>query len=330
MVQKIAATSNPERANSLGAMHLPLVQIFPDPTQPRKSFGNLDEMAASIRSQGIIHPLVVVPVGNDLYRIVCGECRYRAAQQLGITDVPVVVVDENYSESTLLTMQLAENKHRTNLIPLETARAYQRLTTLSSNKTKATIAAELGIQAAEFSRLLKIAQLPSAIQSEYDDLVRQGTVVEKAILLEIAKIDDEGKQRLAWEWAKAGNLTVQQARGIKKQICNKAEISATKSRSAAKRALPQTEFTMNYEITHARVTLASDAALTPDRVLKILQEVLVMATEEQKPDACLLNENKDVVPAPLRWHDCDEEEDDDLAPSNASDDWSLEDWEETV
>ncbi len=105
---------------------LPIDSIRPNPMQPRTIFQpeRLEELAASIRANGIIQPLIVRRSG-DSYQIVAGERRWRAAQLAGLTEVPVVVQD--VAEARMLELALIENIQREDLNPIETAHAYERL-----------------------------------------------------------------------------------------------------------------------------------------------------------------------------------------------------------
>ncbi len=105
---------------------LPIQAIHPNPMQPRRIFQpeRLQELAESIRANGIIQPLIVRKNGDE-YQIVAGERRWRAAQIAGLTDVPVVIQD--ITDSHLLEIALVENIQREDLNPIETAQAYDRL-----------------------------------------------------------------------------------------------------------------------------------------------------------------------------------------------------------
>jgi ParB family chromosome partitioning protein len=106
--------------------HLPVASIEPNPMQPRTVFQpeGLDELAASIRANGIIQPLIVRHHGQS-YQIVAGERRWRAAQLAGIDEVPVVI--QEVADSQLLELALIENIQREDLNPIDTALAYERL-----------------------------------------------------------------------------------------------------------------------------------------------------------------------------------------------------------
>src|SRR5215470_1056917 len=101
--------------------------LIPGRFQPRRDFaaGALDELAASIREQGVVQPVLVVPRGEK-FEIVAGERRWRAAAQAGLKRIPVVV-REKRSDKELLEIALVENLQREDLNPLEAATAYARL-----------------------------------------------------------------------------------------------------------------------------------------------------------------------------------------------------------
>ena len=108
---------------------LPIAALTPCKGQPRKHFDEaaLDELAASIREQGIIQPLLVRPLADrpGHYQIVAGERRWRAAQRAGLTEVPVYL--RELSDEDALTAALIENLQREDLNPLEEAQAIQSL-----------------------------------------------------------------------------------------------------------------------------------------------------------------------------------------------------------
>ena len=99
-------------------------QIFANKEQPRKNFdkSELEELAASIKSQGILQPIVVRLKENDLYEIIAGERRWRAAQIAGIHEIPALIKD--MSDQSAQAAALIENIQRENLNPVEEANAY--------------------------------------------------------------------------------------------------------------------------------------------------------------------------------------------------------------
>jgi len=108
-------------------MEVPLDHIQPDPQQPRKRFkrSSIEELAHSIKAQGILQPLIVSPIEQKRYRIIAGERRWRAAKIAGLKTVPVI--SRAVSEQESFELALLENIQRVDLTPLEEALSYHRL-----------------------------------------------------------------------------------------------------------------------------------------------------------------------------------------------------------
>lgn len=117
----------PEVGQKAQLKYLPIEQCQRSPYQPRKEFKPeaLAELAQSIRTQGVIQPIVVRQLGIETYEIIAGERRWRAAQQAELTEVPAVIRD--VSDEAALAMALIENLQREDLNPLEEALALNRL-----------------------------------------------------------------------------------------------------------------------------------------------------------------------------------------------------------
>ncbi len=144
-----------------GALEVDIDLIAPNGKQPRVQMDDakLDELARSIKENGVIQPILVQRIG-DLYRIIAGERRWRAAQRAGLLKVPVVVREVPVdSDQQLLQLALIENIQRENLNPVDEAAAYQRLADEFS-LTHDQIAAAVGkdrSSVANYVRLLKLA-----------------------------------------------------------------------------------------------------------------------------------------------------------------------------
>lgn len=106
---------------------LPTTALQPGKYQPRTRMdpGSLEELAASIKAQGVMQPILVRPIGDELYEIIAGERRWRAAQIAGLEDVPCLV--REIPDDAALAMSLIENIQREDLNPLEEAGGIQRL-----------------------------------------------------------------------------------------------------------------------------------------------------------------------------------------------------------
>jgi len=153
-----------------GVRTLPITQIHPNRLQPRSRFdeAGLEELAASIKSQGMIQPIIVTKTKQTGYAIVAGERRWRAAQRAGLQTVPVVV-REVRDDRELLELALVENLQRADLNPIEEAEAYRALQQ-SFGLTQEEIAERVGKARPAIANTLRLLKLPAAIQ----DYLRSG------------------------------------------------------------------------------------------------------------------------------------------------------------
>ena len=120
-------SNDSDHAFSESLQHLEIKLLQPGKYQPRTSMdqASLMELAESIKAQGVMQPILVRPIGADLYEIIAGERRWRAAQLAGLTQVPTII--REVPDESALAMSLIENIQRENLNPLETAMGIQRL-----------------------------------------------------------------------------------------------------------------------------------------------------------------------------------------------------------
>ena len=142
---------------------LPVGHLQPGKYQPRTRMdpGSLEELAASIKAQGLIQPISVRPVGERRYEIIAGERRWRAAQIAGLDDVPVLIRD--IPDDAALAMSLIENIQREDLNPLEEAAGIQRLIDEFS-MTHQQAADAVGRSRPAASNLLRLLQLAKPAQ----------------------------------------------------------------------------------------------------------------------------------------------------------------------
>jgi len=139
-------------------------RIQPGRYQPRTRMdaASLDELAASIKAQGLIQPILVRPAGADRYELIAGERRWRAARIAGLGEVPVVVRD--VPDQAALAMSLIENIQREDLNPLEEAQGVQRLVS-EFKLTHQEAADAIGRSRAATTNLLRLLNLPESVQS---------------------------------------------------------------------------------------------------------------------------------------------------------------------
>jgi ParB family chromosome partitioning protein len=153
--------SAPVAAESLATAGVDRLQ--PGRYQPRTKMDaeSLNELAASIKEQGLMQPILVRPHGADRYEIIAGERRWRAAQIAGLDEVPVVVRD--VPDQAALAMALIENIQREDLNPLEEAQGVQRLVA-EFRLTHQEAADAIGRSRAATTNLLRLLNLPQSVQ----------------------------------------------------------------------------------------------------------------------------------------------------------------------
>ena len=139
-------------------------KISPSPFQPRRAFDEikLQELATSIRNQGIIQPLVVRPKG-ERFELIAGERRWRAAMKAGLSTVPVVV--RQASDRDALQLALIENLQREDLNPIEEATGYRRLQD-EFTWSQEEVADKVGKSRPAVTNALRLLALPSEVQQE--------------------------------------------------------------------------------------------------------------------------------------------------------------------
>jgi ParB family chromosome partitioning protein len=149
-----------------GAIEVDIDLLSPNEQQPRLTIDNarLEELAQSIKSNGIIQPILVRRDGAA-YRIIAGERRWRAAQRAGLQRVPVVVRDVAAGDKQLLELALIENLQRENLNPVDEAFAYQRLAD-DFSMTQDQIAAAVGKDRSSVANFMRLLKLPEEIRGD--------------------------------------------------------------------------------------------------------------------------------------------------------------------
>lgn len=149
---------------------LPVDQLFPNPDQPRRRFDPdaLEDLANSIRSKGVIQPLIVRQRGSSdtQFEIVAGERRWRAAQAAGVHEVPVVV--REFSDEDVLEIAIIENIQRADLNAIEEAAGYDQLMGRFGH-TQEKLAQALGKSRSHIANLLRLLTLPDAVKKAVAD-----------------------------------------------------------------------------------------------------------------------------------------------------------------
>lgn len=166
----VAAPAAPVAAISgdmSAAIQLPVSQLQPGRFQPRRHFSEegLAELADSIERHGIMQPIVVRVVEKNVYEIIAGERRWRAAKQVKLSAVPVII--RELSDTEALELALIENIQRADLNPLEEAAGYQRLMD-EFGYTQEKLSSEVGKSRSHIANLLRLLKLPDSIKRRID------------------------------------------------------------------------------------------------------------------------------------------------------------------
>ena len=183
-------------------------EVHPSREQPRKTFDDarIEELAASIRTQGVIQPLVVRKREAGGYELIAGERRWRAAQRAGLHAVPAVIRD--VAPTRAFEMAMVENLQREDLNPIEEAAGYQRLIS-ELGYTQESLAARVGKDRTTITNALRLLRLPDEVR----DMVVAGRVSmgHARALLGLESIDS--MVRLARRVA-AREMSVRQVEGL--------------------------------------------------------------------------------------------------------------------
>ena len=156
-----------EQENQPDARSVPVSAVHPNPFQPRREFNEeeLADLAASIRENGLLQPIVVRPAGNrqgsDRWELVAGERRWRAVTRLGWKDVPALV--RQVDDRTLLVLALVENLQRSELSAVEEAEGFQQLID-EFGLSQQDVADAVGRDRSTVANTLRLLQLPASVR----------------------------------------------------------------------------------------------------------------------------------------------------------------------
>lgn len=162
----VIEAASPEE--SRGLRHLPIELLHSNPNNPRKQFKEeeLEDLSKSIREKGLLQPIVVRQRADGEYEIVAGERRWRASQRAGLHELPVLIRD--LSDGETLEIALIENIQRSDLNPLEEARAYGQLLEQFSY-TQQQLADSVGKSRSHIANTLRLLTLPESVRSYIED-----------------------------------------------------------------------------------------------------------------------------------------------------------------
>ena len=217
-----SAQTLPSSAGVTSPFEIPIEQIHPNPHQPRRQFNDtsLAELAASLKSNGLIQPVVVRRV-TEGFQLVAGERRLRAARLAGMSVIPAIV--REVDSFTQAQMALVENIHREDLNPLERAAAYRGLID-QLGLTQAELATRLGEERSTVANFLRLLELAEPVKG----MIRDGrlSLGHAKVLAGVADVLEQ--ERLA-------HLTVNQGLSVRnlERVVQSAAMSALPKRSTS-------------------------------------------------------------------------------------------------
>lgn len=255
---------------------VPLSAIEPDPNQPRSTMGDLDELVGSIRDKGVLEPILVrprpdEPAGNGepppgvLYRIISGERRFRAAQEAGLYEVPVIEMD--VSEQEALEIALIENLQRKDLTPFEEAEGY-RLLAEHHDYTHEEIAEAVGKSRTVITESLSLLQMPPRVR----DTVQALALNSKSLLLEVLKAGDEAEMiELLEEVARRGLNRDDLRQRLRR---DKGRVSGRRKPYVFRFRSPDKSYSLSLAFRQSEVD--------KDDLIRALEQILIQLREEKK------------------------------------------------
>jgi ParB family transcriptional regulator, chromosome partitioning protein len=213
------------------AIEADIDRLSPNDFQPRGAVDDarLQELAQSIKSNGVIQPIVVRKIGGDRFQIIAGERRWRAARLAGLLRVPIAIKEvATGQEQSLLEMALIENIQRENLNPIDEALAYRRLAD-EFHLTQEAIATAVGKDRATVANQLRLLRLPDEVRNEVA-AGRLSTGHARALL----SLADEAEQRRMARDVLARTLSVRETESLVKKIVESGAPSSEREAAAPK------------------------------------------------------------------------------------------------
>ena len=235
---------------------IPLDRIDPNPQQARSELGNIDELMASIRSKGVLEPILVRPK-KDRYEIIAGERRFVASRRVGLTEIPAI--EMNVKDNEAMELALIENLQRKDLDVFEEADGLNALVEIY-RYNHAQLAEKIGKARSTITEIINVARIPKKLR----DLCKQAGITSRSTLIEIAKQEKNADmERLIAEIAHRG-LRREDTRELSKKI--KGKTPSTKP------------FVFNYspqpnDSYHLRLEFKKHS-VSRDEIIKVLEEIL--------------------------------------------------------
>ncbi len=195
-----------------GVRTLPLTQLRPNPDQPRRTFAaeSLAELASSLRTHGLIQPILVEDAGGGAYLIVAGERRFRAAAIAGFSEVPVIV--RSFTPEKRLEIALIENVQREDLNPVEEAEAYRSLMAMGG-RSQEEVADVVGKSRSAVANSIRLLKLPESVLSSL-----RGGELSAGHAKALLSVIDPGRRDLLFARIIAEGISVREAEAAAQEL----------------------------------------------------------------------------------------------------------------
>jgi len=208
-----------ETQGSSSINEIALSQIEPNPEQPRRAFDeeSMEELAASIKSIGVIQPITLRKLNDDSYQIIAGERRYRASQMAGLDSIPAYI--KIVEEEDVMEMALVENIQREDLNSIEIALAYQNLID-SLSLTQEQLSERVGKKRTTVTNYLRLLKLPAEVQMGVKD-----KKIDMGHARALVTLNDPVSQLSVYNLILKDGLSVRNVEAVVKDIVNGKDIN---------------------------------------------------------------------------------------------------------
>jgi len=240
---------------------IPLDRIEPNPHQARNELGNIQDLMASIKSKGVLEPILVRLCG-DRYEIIAGERRYVASKNIGLTEIPAI--EMNVSDSEAMEISLIENLQRKDLDIFEESDGLSALIDLYSY-SHAQISEKIGKARSTITEIINIAKIPSALrQACRDARIDQN----RSLLIEISKLKTDEEMKVLIDKIRERGLKREDTRDLTKIFKGKDSGRESKTKHYIFNYAPRDNKTYSIKIEFKKESVSRS------EIIKILEDLL--------------------------------------------------------
>jgi len=239
---------------------IPIDRIDPNPRQPRSELGDIQELMESIKTKGVLEPILIRSKGAR-FEIIAGERRYFASKNLALKDIPCIQMDVNDQEA--MEISLIENLQRKDLDIFEEADGLKALINLYDYSHQ-DIAERIGKSRSTITEIISVSRIPSELRQ----MIKSAAITSRSTIIEIAKIDDLNTMAKAVETIIERRLTRSDTRDLTKLIKDKSQGEETKNKPYVFNYIPSDNKTYKLRIEFKK------QVVTRQELISILEDVI--------------------------------------------------------